>query len=178
MKNLRPLLAALTLTTLLCTPALGQTPETSEPALSPPVQNQPVQSNATVGLRAGYTDWDGFSQIHLGAHLKMGEVFPNVQFTPNVEAGFGDDVTIITLNGDLAYNFTEFVAAPWNMYGGGALSFNYLNPQHGDSDTDLGLSALLGLEYTFANENAGMVEIRLGLMDSPDFKLTFGYTLF
>ncbi len=178
MKNLRPLFAALTLTILLCTPVLGQTPETSEPAPSPPVQSQPVQSNTAFGVRGGFTDWNGVSQIHLGAHLKIGEVFPNVQFTPNVEAGFGDDVTIITLNGDLAYNFTEFVAAPWNLYGGGALSFNYLNPQNGGSDTDIGLSALLGMEYAFANEHEGMVEIRVGLMDSPDFKLTFGYTLY
>lgn len=177
MKNLRPLIAAIALITLFTTPALCQTPVAAE-STAPAYQNQPASTDIAFGVRGGYTGWNGLSQIHLGAHLKMGEIFPNVQFTPNIEAGFGDDVSIITVAGDLAYNFTELVAAPWNFYGGGSLSFNYYNPKDGGSETDIGLSAVAGLDYTFANEHQGMVEIRVGVMDSPDFKLTFGYTLF
>ncbi len=103
---------------------------------------------------------------------------PNVHFTPNVEAGLGGKATVITINGDLAYSFTEFVVQPWNLYGGGSLSFNSFNPDGGSPDTDIGLSALLGLERTLANDDELMFEIRLGLLDSPDVKFTLGYTLF
>ncbi len=168
MRILRPLAIALALCTLLTPPAFAQTATADEG----------VHSNTAFGVRAGYTGWDGVSQLHIGAHLKLGEIFPNVRFTPNVEAGFGSDVTIITINGDLAYNFTELVEHPWSLYGGGSLSFNYFKLDGFDSATDLGLSLLMGLEHTFANEHEGLVEVRIGVMDSPDFKLTFGYTLF
>ncbi len=168
MRHLRPLAIALALTSLLAATTFAQT--TSE--------SQGIQSNIAFGARSGYTNWDGVDQIHFGAHLKLGEVFPNVHFTPNVEAGLGGGATIIAINGDLAYSFTEFVTHPWNVYGGGSFALNFINPDLGDSDTSIGLSALLGLERTFANEHQGMVEMRVGVMDGPDFKLTFGYTLF
>lgn len=172
MKHLHPLLITVALLALLAAPVLAQTTEPQ----AEPVASQ--HSDIAFGLRGGYTGWDGLSQLHLGAHLKMGEILPNVDFTPNIEAGFGDNVTVITVNGDVAYNFTEFVEQPWNVYGGGTLGFNYFNPDNGGSDTHLGLSALLGLERTLANDHEAMIEIRVGILDSPDFKLTFGYTFF
>lgn len=136
-------------------------------------------ANTTIfGFRAGYTSWNGVHQPHWGAHLKLGEVFPNIQFTPSLEFGFGDNTTIFTANGDLAYGFTELVAYPWNVYGGGSLSFNTFNPKGSSVQTDLGLSAIAGLERTFSDGNQGLVELRFGIMDSPSFKLTFGYTIF
>ncbi len=131
-----------------------------------------------VGARVGYTTWDSVNQMHFGGHVKISELLPNVDFTPGVEIGFGSNVTIMTVNGDLAYKFTEFVAAPWGLYGGGSLALNYVNPQGLDSDLDLGLSALLGTTRLLNNGHEVMLEIRIGLMDSPDFKATFGYTFF
>lgn len=171
MRQLRPLAIALVLSSLLATTAWAQT--TSEVRVAPG-----IPSNIAFGLRTGYTNWGQVDQMHVGAHLKLAEVFPNVHFTPNVEAGLGGDATIIAFNGDLAYSFTEFVTHPWNVYGGGSFALNFINPDVGDSDTSIGLSALLGLERTFANEHQGLVEMRVGLKDGPDFKLTFGYTLY
>jgi hypothetical protein len=130
------------------------------------------------GLRTGFTNWGSVSQLHVGAHLKMGELFPGVYFTPNIEAGFGDNLTLIALNGDLAYSFTELVAFPWNLSAGGSLGFYYLDPKFGDTDTQLGVSALVGLERTLANDHQVLLEFRVGVMDSPDYKITVGYTLF
>ncbi len=135
-------------------------------------------SSQQFGVRAGYTSWENINQFHVGAHYYVGELWPNFLFTPNIEIGFGDSVTIVTVNGDVAYNFTEFFSFPWSLYGGASLSFNYVNPDWGDSDTDIGLSGLVGTTYTFANDHKGMAEIRFGIIDSPGFKLTFGYTLF
>ncbi len=168
MKILHPLTLALVVTVLFAVPAVAQTA----------TETGTVNNNIAFGVRGGYTGWNSLSQIHLGGHLKLGELIPNVNFTPNIEAGFGDNATIITVNGDLAYNFTEFVSYPWNLYGGGALSFNYYDQDNIESKTDLGLNALLGMDYVLSSGNEVMVEIRVGVMDSPDFKLTFGYTFF
>ncbi len=171
---------------LAAIPALGQ----DEPAESETgkVDNEVGQvstqtktrtpGKSPFGIRAGYTSWKSVNQGHFGAHLYLGELWPNVEFTPNVEFGLGDDVFIMTINGDVTYNFTEFFSHPWGLYGGGSLSFNLVNPQTGDTETDIGLSGLVGTKYTFANDHIGMAEIRFGIMDSPSFKLTFGYTLF
>ncbi|MCP4571599.1 MAG: hypothetical protein GY838_04545 [bacterium] len=130
-----------------------------------------------LGIRAGFTSWEGTDQIHMGAHAKLGDLFQNVAFTPGFELGFDSDVTVLTVNGDLAYRFTELAQAPWGPYGGGSLSFNFVD-WNGTSATDLGLSLLAGTTYDLDNGNELLGEIRLGLMDSPGFKLTFGYTFF
>jgi hypothetical protein len=139
------------------------------------------------GLRVGHTSWDGISQIHFGAHAKLGEVFPSFHFTPGIEAGFGDNATVITFNGDLAYSFTELSSFPWGFYGGGSLSLNYLNldlgpaeniPGVDSDDWQLGLSALAGVTRARDNGDEWMLEARISLLDSPEFKLTLGYTFF
>ncbi len=131
-----------------------------------------------LGPRVGYTSWDGISQMHFGIHAKLGELFPNVEMTPNIEMGFGDGFTIITFNGDLAYQFTELTTEPWGLYAGGSLSLNYLNNELISGDLDLGFSGLLGVTRKLGNQNELLFEIRLGILDSPDFKATLGYTFF
>jgi len=137
----------------------------------------PALGATPLGLRAGYTSWENLDQFHFGGHVKLGDLFPNVAFTPGFELGFGDDVTVLTVNGDVAYRFTELSSAPWGLYGGGSLSFNFVD-WDGNSNTDLGLSLLAGTTYALDGGNELLGEIRLGLMDSPGFKLTFGYTFF
>ncbi len=165
--------------------ACGQTepaPEETDLAAQEVNENPPARArsplNTPFGFRAGYTSWKSINQFHVGGHVYLGELWPNFEFTPNIEFGFGDDAFVLTLNGDLTYVFTEFFGYPWGPYAGGSLSFNLVNPETGDTENDLGLSGLVGTQYTFANEHRGMVEIRFDLMESPSFKLTFGYTLF
>lgn len=131
-----------------------------------------------LGLRAGYTSWENISQVHFGAHAKLGDIFPNVQLTPSLEMGFGDDFTLVALNGDLSYRFTELVSFPWALYGGGGLGLNYTKPGDFDSDFQLGFSGVAGLGRTLSGGDEIMVETRFGILDSPGFKLTLGYTFF
>lgn len=130
-----------------------------------------------LGARAGYTNWEGHSQFHLGGHIKLGDVLPNVAFTPGLELGFGSGMTVLMLNGDLYYRATEFAQKHWQPYVGGSVSLNHTSFDLG-SETDLGLSALLGTTYALENGNELLGEIRLGLIDSPGFKLTAGITFF
>jgi len=131
-----------------------------------------------IGPRIGYTHWDGINQMHFGGHVKLGELFPNVELTPGLEMGFSSGYTVITVNGDLAYKFTELTSGGWGMYGGGSLSLNYLDHDLLEGNLDLGLSALIGATRMMSNGDEVLGEIRLGILDSPGFKLTFGYTFF
>ena len=130
-----------------------------------------------LGARGGYTNWEGHSQVHLGGHVKLGDVLPNVAFTPGLELGFGSGMTVLTLNGDLYYRATEYAQKHWQPYVGGSVSLNHTNFDPG-SETDLGLSALIGTTYALQNGNELLAEIRLGLIDSPGLKITAGITFF
>lgn len=169
MKIMRTILLTAALL-VLAAPALAQDEGGSNPTLS------------RFGLRGGWTnwgsDWGDINQFHLGAHYLAGELFPNVEFTPNLEVGFGDGATVWAFQGDLAYQFTELVQKPWGFYGGGSLAFNVVDIDGFGSETDLGLSLIAGGKYDFSSGRQGMLEIRIGLLDSPDFKLTVGTTLF
>jgi len=135
-------------------------------------------SGTPIGLRLGYTSWEGLEQVHFGGHVLLGEITENVDLTPSLEIGTGNDLTVVIINGDLTYRFTELMSAPWGFYGGGSLSLVYLDADLGGSDADLGLSAVGGFTRTFDNGHEGRLEVRLGLLDYPGFKLTCGYTLF
>ena len=152
---------------LVGSPSMAQ--ETSSSSFRPPFP---------VGVRVGYTSWDDFGQVHFGAHAKLGDLFPNVQFMPVLEMGFGDDLTLVALAGDLTYRFTELFTYPWELYGGGSLALNHIQPGDLDADWQLGLSGLVGINKALGNGDELMLEARVGLLDSPDFKLTLGYTFF
>jgi hypothetical protein len=128
------------------------------------------------GLRGGFTfDPD---QIHVGAHATFGEFFTNGFFVPNVEIGFGNDATLIAINPELVYRFSS--QSEWGFYAGGGLGINIYNwddDGHGDgSNTDLGVNILGGARRGLSSGNDLFLELKLGLIDSPDAKITIGVT--
>lgn len=131
-----------------------------------------------IGLRLGYTSWDSVGQVHFGAHVRMGEVAENLSLTPSFEVGLGDNLTVAALNGDLTWSFSDMTNAPWGLYAGGSLGLIWVDPDGGSSDSNLGLSALIGLTRNFENGHDALLEARVGVLDSPGLKVTFGYSLF
>ncbi|MGD9548783.1 MAG: hypothetical protein AB7V45_14745 [Candidatus Krumholzibacteriia bacterium] len=129
-------------------------------------------------VRGGVTHWNNLNQFHFGVQTDFGELRPSIALLPSVELGFGDSLTFLTIHGDLVYRFTEVTTPPWGLYGGGGLSLNFMDADHGGSDTDLGLSAMAGFTREFANGHRGLFELRFGLIDYPDLKITFGYSVF
>lgn len=121
-------------------------------------------------------------QVHVGAHLDFGNFARHVRFQPNVEVGFGDDLTLVTLNADAAYRFSERWDV-WTPYLGGGIGLNFAsagdNGLNDDTSTDLGASVLGGIDKGLSNGDRFFVEGKLGLIkESPDVMLTVGWTFY
>jgi hypothetical protein len=127
----------------------------------------PAHAQSGFGLRTGYSvDPD---QFYFGAHVGVGPLVGRLWFRPNVEIGFGDNVTTFALNAELAYWFSTKSA--WRPYAGGGPALNIYDFDSG-SETQGGLNFLFGI----AHRGGFFGEIKVGAFDSPDFKIGFGYT--
>ena len=125
-------------------------------------------SAAQFGLRGGLTiDPD---QFHVGGHVDLGPVIAPMRIVPNVEIGFGDNFTVVALTGDLIYDFGE---TPWSL--GGEIGMNFTDHDQGGSNTDFGLSVLGNYRVGLSSGKTLLLEAKLGLIDSPDFKFTVGW---
>lgn len=121
------------------------------------------------GLRAGLSvDPD---QFYFGGHLETSPLVDRIHFRPNVEVGFGDDLTLIGANMEFVYKFPN--RRDWGLFAGGGPALNvYMFDNVDDSETDAGLNLLLGVE----NSRGLFFEFKMGLIDSPDFKFGVGWT--
>jgi hypothetical protein len=139
-------------------------------------------SSSNIGLRAGLSLSP--DQVHVGAHMNMGQIVGPLRLVPNVEIGFGESITMICLNGDFVYDFPD---TPFSV--GGEIGLNYAKYDFGDyssipgleiddSTTDLGLSILADYNLVLSNGKTLLLEAKLGLTDSADFKFTAGYNFF
>jgi hypothetical protein len=125
------------------------------------------------GLRAGASvDPD---QFYFGGHLELGPVVERLWFRPNLEVGVGNDVTLFAFNGELAYWF-PLSGNDWSVYAGAGPALNIIRFERGtgDDDTDAGggFNMLLGLSHA----EGFFGEVKVGVIDSPEFKLGIGFT--
>jgi len=130
------------------------------------------------GPRVGYTHDDNLDQLHFGGQAWIADLFTNtIVVLPSLELGVGDGATILAVNGDVVYEFTEFAQAPWSFYAGAGLALNRYEVDEFD-DTEFGLNLLGGATRALGGGKVAFGEFRLGLEDSPDIKLTFGLNVF
>ena len=120
------------------------------------------------GARAGISV--NPDQFYIGGHYDTGEIVDRLHLRPNVEIGFGDDVTTFALNIEALY-MTPLPRSPWTFYAGGGPGVNVYDFDNG-SDTKAGLNVLAGLQH----DNGLFFEVKGGLFDSPDLKVGVGYT--
>jgi hypothetical protein len=119
------------------------------------------------GVRAGASvDPD---QFYLGGHYETRPLVEQLYFRPNVEVGFGDDITAVGMNLEFVYKIP--IDGPWNLYAGGGPALNIYS-FNDESETDGGLNVLFGAETS----NGLFFEVKLGAIDSPDLKFGVGYT--
>lgn len=150
-------------------------------ALAPAIAQ--ADSDSDIGFR-GWGPRGGLSvnpdQFYVGAHLDFGNFARHVRFQPNVELGLGEDVNLFTVNAEAAYRFSETWDV-WTPYLGGGLGMNFKSFEHGggdDSETDLGVNLLGGIEKGLDNGDRFFVEGKLSLNDVPDVKIGVGWTFY
>jgi hypothetical protein len=121
------------------------------------------------GIRGGLSA--NPDQFFIGGHYISTPIWDQVRFQPNVEAGFGDDRTVVAFNVEFAYWMP--INAEWHAYVGGGPAMNLYssNGKDGD-DVGPGLTVLAGLR----RRGGLFFEMKVGAFDSPDFKLAVGYT--
>lgn len=119
------------------------------------------------GIRGGISvDPD---QFYFGGHLETAPLVDRLYFRPNLEVGFGDDLSLIAANMEFVYKFST--GRPMNLYAGAGPALNIFMKDD-DSDTEAGFNFLVGMET-----NRGLFfEFKIGAMDSPDLKFGVGYT--
>lgn len=119
------------------------------------------------GIRGGISvDPD---QFYVGGHLETPPLVDRLYFRPNLEVGFGDDLTLLAANMEFVYKFTASRAM--NLYAGGGPALNIFMTDE-DSDTEAGFNVLVGMETS----KGLFFEFKIGAMDSPDLKFGVGYT--
>ncbi|HET9942279.1 MAG TPA: hypothetical protein VFR05_02995 [Terriglobia bacterium] len=126
------------------------------------------------GLRAGAGAEP--DQFYFGAHMDVKEIVERFWFRPNAELGVGDGLTLFSLNGEFVYDIPIKSSKQWVPYVGGGPAFligSFRVPGGGrDSDTGGGFNFLGGIRQ----RKGFMAEVKLGLIDSPEFKLGVGWT--
>jgi len=122
-------------------------------------------------------------QLNLGAYVKLGKMSQMFSFRPSVDLGFGDDVFTVAGNVDAQVDFVD-VRGTYKPFVGGGLGIIYFDlnndlPSYADdSDTEIGLNIYGGVERDFGSYRRGSAEVRVGIDDLPDFKMTFGFGFF
>jgi len=133
-----------------------------------------------IGGRVGATlDPD---QVHFGVHADLGEIVEQLVFRPNVEVGVGNDLTLVAINPEVVYRFTDHRTKNYVPYAGGGIGLNFLSHDNGhpladDDEFQVGLNLLGGLEFETSKTSSLFMEAKFGIGDSPEVKLSFGFTV-
>jgi hypothetical protein len=132
---------------------------------------------STYGVRAGFSS--NPDQLVLGGQMTIGDVAPSLSFDPNVEFGFGDNVTLIALNLDMHYHF-DLRDTAWSPYLGAGAGINFYSvdvapPFADDSFTRVGGNIIVGASVPTRSGNQFFGELKLGVGDVPDLKMLVGW---
>lgn len=126
----------------------------------------PVQAQGP-GVRGGVSvDPD---QVYVGAHYETEALVERLHFKPNLEIGFGDDLTLVSGNFEFVWKFPP--RADWTLFAGGGPAVNFYNADNFD-ETEAGFNILVGVE----NTRGLAFEVKIGTLDSPDLKFGVAYT--
>lgn len=131
----------------------------------------------TFGPHIGFST--GPDQVVFGGQLQMGDIAPQIDFVPGVDVGFGDDATVVSLNGDFHYRFVV-EGMTWQPYAGGGVAIHFISfdnpgPLSDRSFTRAGGTIVGGADVPTKGGSRFFVEGKIGLGDGPDFKAMAGW---
>lgn len=129
------------------------------------------------GPRLGFADDP--DQIVVGIHQDFGEFVRNLRFQPNLEAGFGDDVTTISATIPVHYRFTGLAST--TPYVGGGILLAWINREkpRGNDDSEFQINPVLvgGAEWKIGSRNDLLLELHIAGGDAFDLKLVVGWVI-
>ena len=131
-----------------------------------------LAQEAGPGVRIGVSGSP--AQFYFGAHYNTDPIVDRLSFRPNLEVGLGDDRTSVCGNFEFAY-WWKIPDHPWHVYAGGGpavVVYRFTEGAGGSTDVKAGFNLLLGTEH----KSGLFVELKLGLIDSPEVKFGIGYT--
>jgi hypothetical protein len=131
----------------------------------------PARASAQIapGLRVGASV--NPDQVYVGGHLETGPIVERLVFRPNVEVGFGDNVTLAAFNFEFVWKFRQR-SGQWGPYAGGGPAINLYHVRGQGDDAKAGFNFLGGLE----NRRGFFFEFKVGAGNSPNFKFGVGVT--
>ncbi len=118
------------------------------------------------GVHAGVSS--NPDQIYGGLRMDLGTLFPGWHLVAIGDLGVGEDLTVLTLSGDLTYHFS--LGGSLRMYTGFGIGYNWAL---GESTIGIGLQIPVGLEL----DDGYFIEARIGFENNPDFRLNIGMYL-
>jgi hypothetical protein len=120
----------------------------------------------------------GPDQTVLGGQLQFNGVAPRVAFVPGIDFGFGQELSLISMNGDFHYGIVT--GGTWQPYVGGGVSLNMFREtdRHGTvSHTEPGGQFIVGAAVRNQAGGRFFTEFKFGFGDSPDIKMLAGFNL-
>ena len=141
----------------------------------------PVASSASsftaFGPQLGFSS--GPDQVVVGGHLQWGDVAPQLDFVPSIDLGFGDNRTLVSVNGDFHYRIDT--KTQWQPYAGGGIGIHFISfdnpgPGRDNSVTRAGGCFIAGADVATKGHSRFFAELKLGLGDSPNFKAMVGWS--
>ena len=137
-----------------------------------------------VGLRAGVSRSP--DQFHGGIFLDAGHLVSNLRFQPSLEFGIGNGVRLGAVNLDALYPLAERSWRSWRPYAGGGLGVNFIDVTDGvgegrGAEIEPCLNIIGGVERDSSKRGSRasrryVIEARVGVGDTPDFKISAGIT--
>jgi hypothetical protein len=139
---------------------------------------------ASAGSFNSYGPEIGFSQspdqLVIGGHLNWNSVAPHLDFSPGIDLGLGDNLTLVTFNGDFHYRIVTNTS--WQPYIGGGMGMHFVSADNGfggrtssNSDLHAGGHFIAGATIPTQGKSRFFTELKLGFGDSPDLKAIAGW---
>ena len=127
----------------------------------------PAAAQTSAGIRAGLSVSP--DQFYFGGHVETPPLVDQLRFKPNVEIGVGSDLTVVAMNIEFAYVFPS--QRDWNVYAGGGPALVVIDTP-ADTDSGGGFNLLVGAEH----QSGLFMEVKVGVVESPDLKIGVGYS--
>jgi outer membrane protein W len=105
-------------------------------------------------------------------------VAEQLDFVPGMDLAFGNNATVVSVNGDFHYRLAT--KTTWRPYLGAGVGIHFTStdnngPSTDNSSTETGGHFIAGADVLAKGGSRFFTELKLGFSNSPDFKVAAGF---